>query len=65
MYPTRHSTANLSDYLRIREELIAAQAEWYWLMRGCRAGSLEEYWQKAESETDEEFLSQIDLGIPS
>jgi len=65
MYPTQHSTTNLSDYLRIREELIAAQAEWYWLMRGCPSGSREAYWLRAESEIDEEFLSQIDLGIPS
>ncbi len=53
------------EYLRSREKAVAAQAEWHWLMRGCPEGSPEVDWFKAESEIDQEFLSQIYLGLPS
>ena len=65
MQPTiRCHTSNFLEYLRTREKFIAAQAELYWLMRGCPEGSPEVDWFMAESEIDQEFLSQIDLGIP-
>jgi hypothetical protein len=66
MPPTvRCHTTEFLKYLRTREKFIAAQAELYWLMRGCPDGSPEVDWLKAESEIDREFLNQIDLGIPS
>ncbi len=65
MPATRCHTTEFSEYLRSREKLIAAQAEWNWLMRGCPDGSFEADWLRAESEVDQEFLSQLDLGIPS
>lgn len=66
MEPTAQChTTKFSEYLRSREQLIAAQAEWYWLMRGCPDGSPELDWFRAEAEIDQEFLSQIDLGIAS
>lgn len=65
MILTQPSEMDQSEYLKIREMLIGAQTEWYWLMRGCPAGSREAYWLRAECEIDEEFLSSIDLGVPS
>ena len=59
-----HSSSFL-EYLRIREKSIAAQAELYWLMRGCPEGSPEVDWFRAEAEVDQEFLSQIEIGVPS
>ena len=65
MSATRCHTTEFSEYLRIREKMIAEQAELYWLMRGCPEGSPEVDWLKAELEVDQGFLSQIELGIPS
>lgn len=52
------------QFLLNREKLISAHAEWYWLLRGCPEGSPEVDWFRAEREVDQEFLSQIDLGLP-
>lgn len=54
----------MSDFLKAREIAIAAQAEWYWLMRGCPEGSPEVDWLRAEAEIDQEFVSELDLGLP-
>jgi hypothetical protein len=37
----------------------------HWLMRGCPEGSPDVDWLRAESAVDQEFLSQIELGMPS
>lgn len=58
-------TNRFSEYLLNREATIMERAEWHWLARGCPEGSPEVDWLKAELEFDQEFLSQIDLGLPS
>ncbi len=50
-------------YLQERDECIAAHAFYLWLLRGCPEGSPEKDWIKAEEDFDQEFLSQIDLGM--
>ena len=64
MDPTSHAM-KLSEFLHKREQFISAQAERYWLMRGCPEGSPEIDWFRAEAKIDQDFLSQIDLGLPS
>lgn len=54
-----------SEFLKRREKAIAAQAEQYWVMRGRPEGSPEVDWFKAETEIDQQFLGEIDLGLPS
>lgn len=54
-----------SEFLKRREKAIAAQAEQYWVMRGRPEGSPEVDWLKAETEIDQQFLGEIDLGLPS
>jgi hypothetical protein len=61
----RCQISDFLEYLRSREKAIAAQAESRWLMRGCPEGLPEVDWFKAESEIDQEFLSQVYLGLPS
>jgi hypothetical protein len=51
-------------YLRDRQESVAAHAFYCWLLRGCPEGSPEQDWFRAEAELDQEFVSQIELGLP-
>ena len=60
-----YEAKRFSEYLLNREKIIAERAEWHWRKRGCPEGSPEVDWLRAESEFDQELLSQIELGIPS
>jgi Protein of unknown function (DUF2934) len=53
------------DYMQAREERISALAHCYWLLRGCPDGSPEVDWFQAESEFDQAFVEQLELGIPA
>ena len=54
-----------SQYTQVREKYVAALAHSLWLVRGCPEGSPEIDWFSAESEFDQQFLAQIELGIPA
>jgi hypothetical protein len=54
-----------SEYMRTREERIAVLAHHYWLLRGCPEGSLGVDWLLAETQFDQEFLDQLELGRPA
>jgi Protein of unknown function (DUF2934) len=54
-----------AQFLRDRDLYIAAHAHRYWLLRGCPEGSPESDWFRAEREFDQEFLGQLELGIPA
>ncbi len=65
----RDSTAKLSvcefeTYLRETQETVTMLAHYYWLMRGCPEGSPEIDWYRAEETIEQEFLEQLDLGLP-
>ena len=54
-----------SEYTQARELYIADLAHQYWLRRGCPEGSPEVDWFLAESEFDQQFIGQLELGMPA
>ena len=53
---------NYSEFLRLREECVSARAQQRCLQGGPE-GSFVAEWFRAEAEFDQQFLSEIDLGI--
>jgi hypothetical protein len=58
------SVCEFETYLRETQETVALLAHYYWLMRGCPEGSPEIDWYRAEETIEQEFLEQLDLGLP-
>jgi hypothetical protein len=58
------SVCEFETYLRETQETVAVLAHYYWLMRGCPEGSPEIDWYRAEETIEQEFLEQLNLGIP-
>jgi hypothetical protein len=58
------SVCEFESYLRETQETVTMLAHYYWLMRGCPEGSPEIDWYRAEETIEQEFLEQLDLGLP-
>ena len=60
------SATSFDAYLRDRKiKLIWEKAKYFWFRRGCPEGSPETDWFRAESDCDQELLSQSEWGIPA
>lgn len=53
-----------SEYESERKDKVTALAHARWVLRGCPEGSPEIDWYSAELAVDQEFLDQLELGMP-